>query len=62
MDVDVENVPDKIYVLIRQIFLRLLKEKKAFEAIADAYVYAIELCPAANPTRTGFTKYKSRTT
>ena len=27
-----------------------LKKKKAFEAIADAYVYAVELCPTANPS------------
>lgn len=50
VDVDVENVPDKSYELIRQNFLRLLKDRKAFEAIADAYVYAVELCPIANPS------------
>jgi hypothetical protein len=46
----VENVPDKNYDLIRKNFHRLLKEKKAFEAIAEAYVYAVELSPNANPS------------
>jgi hypothetical protein len=48
--VDVANVPDESYKKIKKHFTQLLKKKKAFEAIADAYVYAIELCPAANPS------------
>jgi hypothetical protein len=48
--IDVVNVPDESYLSIKENFLQLLKKKKAFEAIADAYVYAVELCPAANPS------------
>lgn len=48
--VNITNVPDNSYDLIRKNFHRLLKENKAFEAIAAAYVYAVELCPDANPS------------
>ncbi|MDZ4203845.1 MAG: BsaWI family type II restriction enzyme [Bacteroidales bacterium] len=50
VDVEMENVPDESYELIRKSLFRLLKEKRAFEAIAEAYVYAVELCPDANPS------------
>lgn len=48
--VEVKNVTDSNYKLIRQNFIRLLKKVKPYEAIADAYVYALELCPKANPS------------
>ena len=48
--VDVEHVPDKSYKIIKEKFIRLLKVKRAFEAIAEAYVYAVQLCPKANPS------------
>lgn len=48
--VDVANVSDESYRLIKENFLQLLKKQKKFEAIAKAYVYAVELCPAANPS------------
>lgn len=48
--VDVDNVSDENYELIKEKFLHLLGKKKAFEAIAEAFVYAVELCPLANPS------------
>ena len=48
--VDIDNVPDESYALIKDQFLRLLKKQKAFEAIANAFVYAVDLCPGANPS------------
>ena len=49
--VDVTNIPDKSYDLIRENFLGLLKEKKAYEAIADAYVYAVDIVSGCKPKR-----------
>lgn len=48
--VNVENISDKNYGRIRDKLIELLKSKKPYEAIADAYVYAIELCSKANPS------------
>ena len=48
--VDVADVSDESYNLIKTNFLQLLSKQKAFEAIAEAYVYAVELCPTANPS------------
>ena len=48
--VDVENVSDENFTQIKEKFLQLLNKQKAYEAIAEAYVYAVELCPAANPS------------
>lgn len=48
--VDVENVSDKNYELIRTNFILLLKEQKPYESISEAFVYGIELCPQANPS------------
>src|SRR5260221_11364729 len=48
--VSVENVPDQSYNLIRKRFIQLLKKQRPYEAIADAFVYAVELCPKANPS------------
>lgn len=48
--VEVANVSDENYNLIKSKFLQLLSKKKAFQAIAEAYVYAVELCPTANPS------------
>jgi hypothetical protein len=50
VDVDVANVPDKTYEDIRSYFRKKLLVKKAYESIADAYAYAIDLCPTANPS------------
>jgi hypothetical protein len=48
--VDVENVSDKSYELIRTNFIKSLQKHKPYEAIAEAFVYALELCPKANPS------------
>ena len=48
--VDVEHVPDKDYQLIRKNFKKLLKKRKPYEAIAEGFVFAVELCPKANPS------------
>ena len=48
--VDVADVSDESYNLIKTNFLQLLSKQKAFEAIAEAYVYTVELCPTANPS------------
>lgn len=48
--VDVENVSDNSYELIRTSFIKLLQKHKPYEAIAEAFVYALELCPKANPS------------
>ncbi|MEP6683927.1 MAG: hypothetical protein ABJA35_11735 [Parafilimonas sp.] len=48
--VEIENVLDKEYELIKANFLRLLEDQKPYKAISDAFVYAVELCPMANPS------------
>lgn len=48
--VEVENVPDDSFVLIKAKLLLLLNTKPAHEAIADSFVYAVDLCPRANPS------------
>ncbi len=48
--VDVANVSDENYNLIKSRFLQLLSQQKAYLAISEAYVYAVELCPAADPS------------
>jgi hypothetical protein len=48
--VDVENVLDSSYELIQTKFKQLLQTNKPYEAIAESFVYAVELCPKANPS------------
>lgn len=48
--VDIANVPDESYKRIKKKFSQLLKRRKAYAAIAEAFVYAVDLCPAANPS------------
>lgn len=48
--VDVENVSDKNYMSIKNRLIELLATKKPYEAISDTFVYAVELCPNANPS------------
>lgn len=50
VDVDIENVSEKEYTEIREKFVEYLDSKPAFQAIADAFVYAVELCADANPS------------
>lgn len=48
--VDVENVSDKCYEMIKDYFIDQLDQNKPYYAIAEAFVYAVELCPTANPS------------
>jgi len=50
VDVEIQNVSDENYKLIQEKFIILLSEQRAFHAIADAFVYAVQLCPSANPS------------
>jgi hypothetical protein len=48
--VDVTNVSDAEYSAIKQNFLTLLTTHKAYQAISNGFVYAVNLCPKANPS------------
>lgn len=50
VDVNVENVPDESYNAICVTFSQYLENEKAYVAIAEAFVYAVALCPDANPS------------
>ena len=48
--VDIANIDDESYQNIRNNFIELLETNRPYLAIAKAYVFAIDLCPEANPS------------
>lgn len=50
VEVEVEHVSDTEYIKIKQHFIGLLTEKQAYDAIANAFVFAVKVCPKANPS------------
>jgi hypothetical protein len=48
--VDIDNVTDDDYEAIKKNFINLLQTEKAFEAIASGFLFAVHLCPKANPS------------
>lgn len=50
VDVEIENVTDEQYSAIRTDLTNRLASEQAYSAIAHSYIFAVTLCPKANPS------------
>jgi len=55
VDVEVEHISIAQYASIKKEFFSRLKTEQAYLAIAHTYLFAVNLCPQANPSDLGMT-------
>ncbi|MBW8050083.1 MAG: restriction endonuclease [Cytophagales bacterium] len=50
VEVEIDNISSPEYESIRKKLTQLLEEEQAYKAIAKSFIYAVQICPLANPS------------